>query len=319
MNPVFENEILAVIARTKIHKDTFAIPGLIRILKNELEKYPGDEAALEDTVLIFVERVTEALASSPIYSDPLVRELYRGVLDVAQTAGVPREDLLEDLLFQSLRRSPDQEPPRRKKQKDARDRILQSALDEFSEKGYHATTIDSIAERAGMAKGTVYRYFKTKESLFNALKEDTISEFVEFARQDLSREEDVLRIIESVIRMYLSFFEKNSAFFKVIVQEHKDFGREFSEKFINELILALPGLKRRCWKASRSGRLKQMNYFTVFFGIIGFLNGVIQKWLHDGAEGSLLNEIDTVKEVLFYGFVEQAGSVARNGNLKVIS
>ena len=319
MDSVFENEILAVIAHTKIHKDTFAIPGLIRILQNELEKNRGDEAALEDTVLVFVERVTEALASSPIYSDPLVRELYRSVLDVAQAGGVSRENLLEDLLFQSLRRPSDQEPPRRRKQKDARDRILQSALDEFSEKGFHATTIDSIAERAGMAKGTVYRYFKTKESLFNALKEDTISEFVELARQDLSREEDVLRIIESVIRMYLSFFEKNSAFFKVIVQEHKDFGREFSEKFINELILALPGLKRRCWKASRTGRLKQMNYFTVFFGIIGFLNGVIQKWLHEGAEGSLLDEIDTVKEVLFYGFVDRPDSVARNSNLKVIS
>ncbi len=319
MDPVFENEILAVIARTKIHKDTFAIPGLIQILQSELEKHRGDESALEDTVLVFVERVTEALASSPIYSDPLVRELYRRVLDVAQTMGVPRENLLEDLLFQSLRRPSDQDPPRRRKQKDARDRILQSALDEFSEKGFHATTIDSIAERAGMAKGTVYRYFRTKESLFSALKEDTISEFVEFARQDLSREEDVLRIIESVIRMYLSFFEKNSAFFKVIVQEHKDFGREFSEKFINELILALPGLKRRCWKASRTGHLKQMNYFTVFFGIIGFLNGVIQKWLHEGAEGSLLNEIDTVKEVLFYGFVDRSEGAARNSNLKVIS
>ncbi|MGO9120508.1 MAG: TetR/AcrR family transcriptional regulator [Desulfomonilaceae bacterium] len=319
MDSVFENEILAVIARTKIHKDTFAIPGLIRILQNELEKHQGDEAALEDTVVVFVERVTEALASSPIYSDPLVRELYRSVLDVSQAAGVSRENLLEDLLFQSLRRPSDQEPPRRRKQKDARDRILQSALDEFSEKGFHATTIDSIAERAGMAKGTVYRYFKTKESLFNALKEDTISEFVELARQDLSREEDVLRIIESVIRMYLSFFEKNSAFFKVIVQEHKDFGREFSEKFINELILALPGLKRRCWKASRTGRLKQMNYFTVFFGIIGFLNGIIQKWLHEGAEGSLLDEIDIVKEVLFYGFVDRPDTVARNSNLKVIS
>ena len=39
MDPVFENEILAVIARTKIHKDTFAIPGLIRILQSELEKH----------------------------------------------------------------------------------------------------------------------------------------------------------------------------------------------------------------------------------------------------------------------------------------
>ena len=63
-----------------------------------------------------------------------------------------------------------------------------------------------------------------------------------------------------------------------------------------------------------------MNYFTVFFGIIGFLNGVIQKWLHDGGEGSLLDQIDTIKEVLFYGFVVPSGeSTIKPNNLKVIS
>ena len=319
MKSDLENNIRDVIAKTKVHKDTFAVPELVRILRTELAKEDDSDLTHEETVLLFVEKATQALAGSPIYSDPLVREFYRSVLDVADHAGIPRQNILEDLLFQTLRRPADGEGPKRKKQRDARSRILQSALDEFSDKGYHASTIDSIAERAGIAKGTVYRYFNTKEGLFNALKEDTISEFVEHARHDLSQEEDVLKIIESVIKNYLSFFEKNSAFFKVIIQEQKDFGREFSEKFINELILALPGLKRRCWKASRNGHLKQMNYFTVFFGIIGFLNGVIQKWLHEGAEGSLLNEIETVKEVLFYGFVVPPIQGSKFNTLKVIS
>jgi len=319
MKSDLEKNIRDVIAKTKVHKDTFAVPELVRILRTELAKEDDSDLTHEETVLLFVEKATQALAASPIYSDPLVREFYRSVLDVADHAGIPRQNILEDLLFQTLRRPADGEGPKRKKQRDARSRILQSALDEFSDKGYHASTIDSIAERAGIAKGTVYRYFNTKEGLFNALKEDTISEFVEHARHDLSQEEDVLKIIESVIKNYLSFFEKNSAFFKVIIQEQKDFGREFSEKFIHELILALPGLKRRCWKASRNGHLKQMNYFTVFFGIIGFLNGVIQKWLHEGAEGSLLNEIETVKEVLFYGFVVPPVQASKSNKLKVIS
>jgi len=319
MKSDIEKNIRDVISKTKVHKDTFAVPELVRILRTELAKEDDSDLTHEETVLLFVEKSTQALAASPIYSDPLVREFYRSVLDVADHAGIPRQNILEDLLFQTLRRPADGEGPKRKKQRDARSRILQAALDEFSDKGYHASTIDSIAERAGIAKGTVYRYFNTKEGLFNALKEDTISEFVEHARHDLSQEEDVLKIIESVIKNYLSFFEKNSAFFKVIIQEQKDFGREFSEKFIHELILALPGLKRRCWKASRNGHLKQMNYFTVFFGIIGFLNGVIQKWLHEGAEGSLLNEIETVKEVLFYGFVVPSIQASKFNTLKVIS
>lgn len=319
MNESVKNEIERIITRTKAHKDAFVVPELIRVLGQELKQISDDAKSQEETILSFVQVAADTLSASSIYSGTLIREFYRSVIDLSDSYGMPRANLLEELLFQSLRRPSEPEKARRRKQKDARSRILQAALDEFSEKGYHASTIDSIAERAGIAKGTVYRYFNTKEGLFSALKEDTITEFVEMARRDLSQEQDILKIIEGVITMYLSFFENNSAFFKVIIQEHKDFGREFSEKFINELILALPGLKRRCWKASRTGRLKQMNYFTVFFGIIGFLNGVIQKWLHEGAEGRLLDEIPTVKEVLFYGFVAQMDESERPGTLKVIS
>jgi hypothetical protein len=62
-----------------------------------------------------------------------------------------------------------------------------------------------------------------------------------------------------------------------------------------------------------------MNYFTVFFGIVGFLNGVIQKWLHDGGHGSLIAEADTVKEVLFYGFAAPPDRIRETNPLKVIS
>ncbi|MBM3298672.1 MAG: TetR/AcrR family transcriptional regulator [Deltaproteobacteria bacterium] len=319
MESTLSKLIQDIVSQTKVHRDTFAVPQLVQLLEEHIGRSSPGGAPPEEHILSFVELATKALAASPIYSDTLIREFYRSVLKVAQSYGLPRESLLEDLLFQSLRRPVEREEKRRKKHKDARSRILKAALEEFSERGYHAATIDSIAERAEIAKGTVYRYFKTKESLFTALKEDTMSEFVELARQDLSRQDDILKIIEQVIRIYLTFFEKNSSFFKVIMQEHKDFGTEFSEKFINELILALPGLKRRSWKAARSGRLKQMNYFTVFYGIIGFLNGVIQKWLHDGAEGSLLDAIDTITEVLFYGFVVQPRQDQTNNSLKVIS
>lgn len=319
MDVSIERSIVGIVNNTKAHRDAFAIPELIKILKNQLQTPLDDEASRSEITLNFVDTAAKALLVSPIYSDTLMREFYRSAIDVAEAHGVPRQLILEDLLFQSLKRSSEGETFKRKKQKDVRRRILQAALTEFSDKGYHASTIDSIAERADIAKGTVYRYFKTKESIFTALKEDTMSEFVELARKDLANQEDVLTIIESVIKMYLSFFEQNSSFFKVIIQEHKDFGREFSEKFIQELILALPGLKRRCWKASRSGRLKQMNYFTVFYGIIGFLNGVIQKWLSEGAEKSMSAEIDTVREVLFYGFAIPPSKALNVNPLKVIS
>jgi AcrR family transcriptional regulator len=312
-------EIRKIVGQTQPHKDAFAVPELVSLLERELHDSKTSKTPPREIILRFVDQAVQALAESPIYSGTLIREFYRTVLNAADNAGIARDDLLEDLLFQTLRRPLETERAKRGKQENARSRILQAALDEFSEKGFHLSTIDSIAERAGIAKGTVYRYFKTKDDLFNALKEDSISEFVDLAKKEVNREEDILKILERVINIYLGYFEKNSAFFKVIVQEQKDFGREFSEKFINELILAFPGLKRACWKASRQGHLKQMNYFTVFFGIVGFLNGVIQKWLHEGGRGSLLDEAGTVKEVLFYGFAVPPDQAEKTTPLKVIS
>ena len=44
-----------------------------------------------------------------------------------------------------------------------------AALDEFSARGFEATRLDDVAKRAGVAKGTIYLYFRDKESLFQEL------------------------------------------------------------------------------------------------------------------------------------------------------
>jgi AcrR family transcriptional regulator len=50
-----------------------------------------------------------------------------------------------------------------------RDAILTAALEEFSARGFEATRLDDVAKRAGVAKGTIYLYFRDKESLFQEL------------------------------------------------------------------------------------------------------------------------------------------------------
>ncbi|HEY5240492.1 MAG TPA: TetR/AcrR family transcriptional regulator [Polyangiaceae bacterium] len=47
--------------------------------------------------------------------------------------------------------------------------ILAAALDLFVERGFHGTSVPSVAERAGVAAGTIYHYFASKEALVNAL------------------------------------------------------------------------------------------------------------------------------------------------------
>ncbi len=52
---------------------------------------------------------------------------------------------------------------------DKRAQILAAALDEFSQNGFEAARLDDVAKRADVAKGTIYLYFKDKETLFQEL------------------------------------------------------------------------------------------------------------------------------------------------------
>ncbi len=54
-------------------------------------------------------------------------------------------------------------------QPDRRESILDAALDCFVERGFHGTAIPQIAAKAGIAAGTIYHYFDSKEALVNAL------------------------------------------------------------------------------------------------------------------------------------------------------
>ena len=73
------------------------------------------------------------------------------------------------------RRAPE---PRAARQAERRDAILAAALAEFSARGFAATRLDDVAKRAGVAKGTIYLYFRDKESLFQELVRAMLSPLV---------------------------------------------------------------------------------------------------------------------------------------------
>ncbi len=58
---------------------------------------------------------------------------------------------------------------RRPRSSERREAILAAALDEFSSRGFEAARLEDVARRAGVAKGTIYLYFRDKENLFQEL------------------------------------------------------------------------------------------------------------------------------------------------------
>jgi len=61
------------------------------------------------------------------------------------------------------------EPRFRRRKENRPQEITEAALAAFAEKGYAATRVDDVAKRAGVSKGLLYLYFKTKEDLFKAV------------------------------------------------------------------------------------------------------------------------------------------------------
>ncbi len=61
------------------------------------------------------------------------------------------------------------EPRYRRRPEDRPQEITDAALEAFAEKGYAATRVEEVAKRAGVSKGLLYLYFKTKEELFKAV------------------------------------------------------------------------------------------------------------------------------------------------------
>ncbi|MYM74069.1 TetR family transcriptional regulator [Duganella sp. FT134W] len=74
-------------------------------------------------------------------------------------------------------------PLRRRRKDDRPAEIIDAALGEFVMNGFAATKLSDVAQRAGVVKGTLYRYFETKEALFRAVVRHLQAENLAVARQ----------------------------------------------------------------------------------------------------------------------------------------
>lgn len=116
-------------------------------------------------------------------------------------------------------------PPRRTRiQTEKRERILEAALDIFSTHGFRGSTIDQIAEAAGMSKPNLLYYFRSKEDMYETLISNLLKTWLEPLRE-FDNLRDPLVEIRGYIRRKLEMA--------------RDFPRE-SRLFANEMLQGAP-------------------------------------------------------------------------------
>ena len=143
------------------------------------------------------------------------------------------------------------QPPRRQRgEAGRREAILAAALDEFSARGFAAARLDDVARRAGVAKGTIYLYFRDKEALFQDLVRSVISPLI--ARFETTVEIDLpARVIaERVVDLFVRevYGTRRKDVIRLIITEGPRFPKlaEFYyREVISRVIAAVRALLRR--------------------------------------------------------------------------
>ena len=110
-----------------------------------------------------------------------------------------------------------------------RERILDAAMKVFAAEGFYNARISQIADAAGVADGTIYLYFKSKDELLISLFEDRMDRVLATLRQALEAGGTAVERLRRVIELHLELIEANPEMGEVITVELRQ-----SSKFVRE-------------------------------------------------------------------------------------
>jgi AcrR family transcriptional regulator len=105
-----------------------------------------------------------------------------------------------------------------------RDSILDAARAVFSRDGYATSSVDDVATEAGIAKGTVYLYFKSKEEMYLAALLREVRAFGSESRAEMSRVPGLREKIEALLRLRLEYCSRQQDFLRIYLTEYGKMG-----------------------------------------------------------------------------------------------
>ncbi len=137
-----------------------------------------------------------------------------------------------------------------------KDAILEAAARLFAQHGYARTSTVSLAQEAGVAEGTIFRHFKSKEELFIALilrlKEKLVQDVYQYL--DLQEHENAIEHINSTVKVVYMFMRKNSADFALLLRDAPGCYGELDSKAFEHVKSLFVLLESHMEKAIRQGQ-----------------------------------------------------------------
>ena len=185
---------------------------------------------------------------------------------------------------------------------DKRDAILRAATDVFARNGFFQSQVADVARAAGVAAGTVYLYFRSKDDLLVSIFDRTMRDAIAEGRAALSKVTEPRARLERIARLHLDRLGRDrelAIVFQVELRQSTKFMERFSSTFLRDYI----GLIRETIVDGQSSGVfrADLNPTTAAKIFFGALDEMATNWILSRRRYSLAAEADAVIDLFVNG------------------
>lgn len=172
------------------------------------------------------------------------------------------------------------------KSEETRERILDAALNVFSNKGYHDTKMDEIVEASDTSKGSIYFYFPNKERLFLALVDQFADLLERRVTEAVEHEDEGIARVRAALLACLETFGRYRRPAKILLVQAVGLGSVFEKKRIevNDRFASL--IKKYLDESIEVGDIAPVDTDVVSYAWMGAIYGIVIRWVYTGEPDS---------------------------------
>jgi TetR/AcrR family fatty acid metabolism transcriptional regulator len=163
---------------------------------------------------------------------------------------------------------------------DKRTRIIDAAVSVFAEKGFHAARVSDVAQRAGVADGTIYLYFKNKEDLLLSLFEEKMGRQIESLEAAWRGIDDPLERMRAYAQHHFRQLQAHPDLAQVLQVELRQSHKFFRDYRPEKLWQYLNAFRAQVEEAQRQGLVRSdVDPFLSMWAIFGALDEISIQWV----------------------------------------
>jgi AcrR family transcriptional regulator len=182
--------------------------------------------------------------------------------------------------------------------------IANLAAELFDALGYHSTSMDGIAERAGLRKPTLYHYFRSKDEILFEIHSGMIESILGLHEQRLESGVNSVEALRGLMEDVINLMENHPGHLRIFLEHHRELPDRYKEeiraqrdKFRQNIVSALE-------QGVEEGVFREVDVEMTALAILGMCNWTYQ-WLRPGSGRTAAEVADAFWDLAMNGVALQ--------------